>query len=81
MGTGKDCTIKELALLIKEISGFQGILEFDTTRPDGTLVKRLDVSRLKNLGWQAKISLEDGILETYNWFVKKQAWRMIKDVS
>ena len=81
VGTGKDRTIKELALLIKEISGFQGILEFDTTRPDGTLVKRLDVSRLKNLGWQAKISLEDGILETYNWFVKKQAWRMIKDVS
>src|SRR3989339_649327 len=81
VGTGKDCTIKELALLIKEISGFQGILEFDTTRPDGTQVKRLDVSRLKNLGWQAKISLEDGILETYNWFVKKQAWRMIKDVS
>ena len=81
MGTGKDCTIKELTLLIKEISGFQGNLEFDTTKPDGTLVKVLHASRLKNLGWQAKISLEDGILETYNWFVKKQAWRMIKDVS
>ena len=81
MGTGKDCTIKGLALLIKEISGFQGNLEFDTTKPDGTLVKLLDASRLKNLGWQAKISLEDGILETYNWFLKKQAWRMIKDDS
>ena len=45
------------------------------------LLEPTDASRLKNLGWQAKISLEDGILETYNWFVKKQAWRMIKDVS
>jgi len=71
VGTGKDCTIKELALLIKEISGFQGILEFDTTRPDGTLVKRLDVSRLKNMGWQANLSLEDGVRETYDWFVNK----------
>ena len=71
VGTGKDCTIKELVLLIKELSGFKGSLEFDTTRPDGTLVKRLDVSRLKNLGWQAGISLEDGVRETYDWFVNK----------
>ncbi len=71
IGTGKDCTIKELALLIKDLSGFKGVLEFDTTRPDGTLVKRLDVSRLKNLGWQAKVSLEDGVQEIYDWFVNE----------
>ncbi len=70
VGTGKDCTIKELALLIKELSGFKGDLEFDTTRPDGTLVNRLDVSRLKNLGWQAGISLEDGVRKTYDWFLR-----------
>jgi len=73
IGTGRDCTIKELALLIKELSGFKGSLEFDTTRPDGTLVKRLDVSRLKNMGWQAGISLEDGVRETYDWFVNKRS--------
>lgn len=71
VGTGKDCTIKELVLLIKELSGFKGSLEFDITRPDGTLVKRLDVSCLKNLGWQAGIPLEDGVRETYDWFVNK----------
>jgi len=71
IGTGKDCTIKELALLIKDLSGFKGVLDFDTTRPDGTLVKRLDVSRLKNLGWQAKVSLEDGVQEIYDWFVNE----------
>ena len=69
VGTGRDCTIKELALLVKEITGFEGRLEFDTSKPDGTPLKLLDVSRLEHLGWQAKISLETGIRETYDWFL------------
>ena len=69
VGTGKDCTIKELALLVKKITGFTGNLEFDTSKPDGTPLKLLDVSRLEGLGWQAKISLETGIRETYDWFL------------
>ena len=59
---------KELVLLIKETSGFQGYLDFDTTKLDGTMVKFLNVSRLKNIGWQAKIPLEDGVPKTYTWF-------------
>ena len=69
VGTGKDCTIKELALLVKKITGFAGDLEFDTSKLDGTPLKLLDVSRLEDLGWQAKISLETGIRETYDWFL------------
>ena len=71
LGTGMDCTIKELALVIKEKVGYQGELVFDNTKPDGTFQKLLDVNRLKKLGWQAQISLEDGIKETYNWFIHK----------
>jgi GDP-L-fucose synthase len=69
VGTGKDCTIKELALLVKEITGFEGSLEFDTSKPDGTALKLLDVSRLEELGWKAKIPLETGVRETYDWFL------------
>ena len=70
LGTGIDCTIKELALVIKEKVGYQGELVFDSTKPDGTFQKLLDVNRLKKLGWQAQISLEDGIKDTYNWFIR-----------
>lgn len=69
VGTGTDCTIKELALMIKKQVGFKGDLVFDTTKPDGTVLKLLDVSRLKKFGWQAEISLEDGVKDTYHWFV------------
>ena len=69
LGTGKDCTIRELALLIKEQVGYEGDIEFDPAKPDGTPRKVLDVSRLKALGWQAKISLSRGIEDTYDWFV------------
>lgn len=61
VGTGKDLTIKELAFLIKKITGFGGELFFDNSKPDGTPRKYLDVSRLENLGWKATISLEEGI--------------------
>jgi GDP-L-fucose synthase len=66
IGVGDDITIKDLALLVKKIVGFEGELVFDTSKPDGTPRKLMDVSRLNNLGWKAKISLEDGIASVYN---------------
>tara|TARA_B110000967_G_C18886425_1_gene564269 strand:+ start:723 stop:1652 length:930 start_codon:yes stop_codon:yes gene_type:complete len=66
VGTGKDITIKNLALLIKKIVGFEGELTFDTSKPDGTPKKQLDVSKINNLGWEAKIELEDGIKKAYS---------------
>ena len=61
IGTGTDFTIKELAELIREITGFKGDIFYDTSKPDGTLQKLLDVSKLKNLGWQSEINLNNGI--------------------
>ena len=61
VGTGEDISIKELAEMVGRIVGFKGDLRFDTTKPDGTPRKLMDVSRLHSLGWKAKISLEDGI--------------------
>ena len=72
VGSGMDCTIKELSLLIKKQVGFKGDLVFDTDKPDGAFQKLLDVSRLKSLGWQAKISLETGIKDTYSRFILKR---------
>jgi len=65
IGTGTDITIKDLALLIKKISGYEGKLEFDATKPDGTPRKLMDVTKLHNLGWKHKISLEEGIKMVY----------------
>ncbi len=73
IGTGKDITIKELAELIKDVVGYQGKLKFDTSKPDGTPRKLLDVSRLHNAGWKHKISLREGIENTYEWF--KENWK------
>ncbi len=70
MGTGVDCTIRELAETIVKVTGFQGKLEFDATKPDGTPRKLMDVSRLKDLGWSYSISLEDGLKDAYQWFVE-----------
>ncbi len=61
VGTGEDISIKDLALLIKELVGFEGELKFDTSKPDGTPRKLMDVSRLKSMGWEPKISLREGI--------------------
>jgi GDP-L-fucose synthase len=72
VGTGVDCTIRELAETLKDVIGFTGVLEFDTTKPDGTPRKLLDVSRLESLGYKAKISLRDGLTETYSWFLDHQ---------
>lgn len=65
IGTGKDITIKELAELVKEIVGFSGDLEWDNTKPDGTPRKLLDVTRMKTVGWEAKINLREGIKNAY----------------
>ncbi len=69
IGTGKDLTIKELAMLIKKIVGFDGSIEWDTSKPDGTFQKLLSVKRLHNLGWRERISLEDGIRMVYNQYI------------
>lgn len=68
VGTGTDVTIKELALIIKEAVGYQGELVFDTSKPDGTPRKLLDVSKLRGLGWQARIDLKTGISNTLVWY-------------
>ena len=67
IGTGIDISIKELALTIKKIVGFEGDLEFDASKPDGTPKKLLDVSKINDLGWKHTINLEDGIFETLKW--------------
>ncbi|MBF7730494.1 GDP-L-fucose synthase [Pseudomonas sp. N040] len=69
VGTGVDCSIRELAETLVRVTGFKGQLVFDATKPDGTPRKLLDVSRLKALGWQASIGLEDGLRDAYEWFV------------
>ena len=70
IGTGKDIEIKELAELIKRIIGFDGKIEWDTSKPDGTFRKLLDVSRLNKRGWKYKTSLEEGLQKTYQWFAE-----------
>jgi GDP-L-fucose synthase len=72
VGTGIDCTIEELARTIMETVGFKGALVFDTTKPDGTPRKLLDVSKLRNAGWTAQTSLEAGLKKTYDWFLDHQ---------
>lgn len=72
VGTGVDCTIRELAETVARVAGFNGRLVFDATKPDGTPRKLLDVSRLAALGWRATISLEDGLRNAYAWFLANQ---------
>ncbi len=73
IGWGKDVTIRELAELVMAAVGYRGALTFDTTKPDGTPRKLLDTQRLTGLGWQPKISLKDGIAQTYRWFSEHAA--------
>jgi GDP-L-fucose synthase len=70
IGTGQDLTIRELAESIREVAGYRGDFIFDTSKPDGTPQKLLDVSRLTGLGWRARIGLRAGIQKTYEWYVK-----------
>jgi GDP-L-fucose synthase len=71
VGTGKDVTIRELAELIAGVVGYEGKLEFDDTKPDGTPRKLLDVSRINNLGWSAKMPLQQGLGDVYSWFASR----------
>ncbi len=72
LGTGVDVTIRELAETVKEVVGFAGELKFDPSKPDGTMRKLLNVSRATALGWQAKVSLQEGLEMTYKWFLENQ---------
>jgi len=72
VGTGVDCTIKELTETVAEVVGFEGNIVWDTTKPDGTPRKLLDVSRLKALGWQASTPLNEGLEDAYQWFLENQ---------
>ncbi|MBW7893156.1 MAG: GDP-L-fucose synthase, partial [Chitinophagaceae bacterium] len=69
IGVGDDITIKELALMIKDIVGYEGRIEHDLTKPDGTPRKWMDISKLQSLGWKARIGLKDGISEVYRSFI------------
>jgi GDP-L-fucose synthase len=71
IGTGEDLSIKDLAGIIKRVVGYQGKTIYDTSKPDGTPRKLLDVSKIHNLAWKHKIDLETGIEETYKWYLKK----------
>ncbi|HGN9470602.1 TPA: GDP-L-fucose synthase family protein [Providencia stuartii] len=72
VGTGKDCTIREMAETIAKVIGYKGKILFDSSKPDGTPRKLMDVSRLKKLGWQYTIDLETGLNKTYQWFLQNQ---------
>jgi GDP-L-fucose synthase len=71
VGTGEDCTIGELARLMKEVVGYPGDLVFDSTKPDGTPRKVLDIQRIRTLGWEPQISLAKGLESTYRWTLDK----------
>jgi len=73
VGTGTDLSISELAQTIAEVVGYQGEIHFDTSKPDGTPRKLLDVSKLRALGWQSSIKLKEGIRKTYDWFLENEA--------
>ena len=81
VGTGEDISIRDLAMLVREVVGFEGALVQDTSKPDGTPRKLLDVSRLTSLGWRARISLRDGITQTYRWFLENPHTQRSADMA
>ena len=72
IGTGRDLRIRELAELVREVVGFPGAIQWDTSKPDGTPRKLLDVSKLAALGWKARIGLEEGLRSTYEWWLAQK---------
>lgn len=72
IGTGTDVAIAELARMIAEVTGFTGRISFDTTKPDGTLRKLMDISRLADMGWRAGIGLQEGLAQTHRWFLSHE---------
>jgi GDP-L-fucose synthase len=73
VGTGEDITIRELTEMVASVIGFKGEVEWDTTKPDGTPRKLLNIQKLKDLGWSPSITLEDGIRSTYEWYISGNA--------
>ncbi len=71
VGVGQDISIADLATIVADVVGFEGEIVYDTSKPDGTPRKLLDVSRLNSLGWQASIPLREGVAETYQWYVSR----------
>lgn len=71
VGTGREITIADFANLMKNVVGYIGDIEFDTSRPDGTLRKRLDVSKIETLGWKSKTQLKNGLMQYYEWYLGK----------
>lgn len=70
VGTGKEISIKELAELVVKVVDYKGELHWDASKPDGTLRKLTDVSKLHNLGWHHKIEIEEGVARLYDWYLK-----------
>ena len=73
IGTGTDLTIYELAFIIKDIVGYDGDIVWDTSKPDGTPRKLLDISKIKSFGWKPRTNLTDGIEKVYRWYVRNNA--------
>lgn len=73
VGSGSDCTIKDLAKKISSVVGFEGAIKFDISKPDGPPKKLLDVSVLNSLGWSSEVSFEEGLKNTYRWFLENQS--------
>jgi GDP-L-fucose synthase len=81
VGCGQDLTIAELAALVQGVVGHQGPIEWDTSKPDGTPRKLLDVSRLTALGWQPRLTLEEGLRRTYEWYLAHRAQAPAKEAE
>ena len=73
VGVGEDVSIRELAAMVQEVVGFNGRIDWDASKPDGTPRKLLDVSKLHALGWQASIPLRAGVAATYQWYLRHLA--------
>ena len=73
VGTGDDCSIRDLVFLLAKLTGFKGEIEFDSSKPDGTPRKLMSADRTKRLGWSASIGLEEGLRQTYEWYVENVA--------
>lgn len=76
VGTGTDISIMDLALMIAKVTGYKGKISNDPSKPDGTMKKLMDVSRLARMGWTARVALEDGVAETYEWFKQAEGLRL-----
>ncbi|EIE51121.1 GDP-fucose synthetase [Salipiger aestuarii] len=75
VGTGSDISILDLAKLVAKVTGYTGKISNDPSKPDGTMKKLMDISRLADMGWRAQVGLEDGVAETYRWFVQTETIR------